>query len=118
MSDSSFYNYKYIGNQTNATPVAFRLNGTTLSVYPVPDAAYDLKIHVVIPQNDLTLAADTLTVPPQAVKLGAYSLALAERGEDGGTSVDVAGQRFANTLADSIAQDSGRTLDETLWYAN
>ena len=66
----------------------------------------------------MTTAANTLTVAERLVVLGAYSLALNERGEDGGTISDTAAQRFNNALVDAISQDELRTVDETTWYAS
>jgi hypothetical protein len=79
---------------------------------------YDIKVHAVIPQADLTLAADTFTLPENIIVLGAYSLALAERGEDGGTTSDLALRRFQQSLGDAIVQDENRTVNETTWYAS
>ena len=66
----------------------------------------------------ITEAATTLTIPEQPVVLGAYALALSERGEDGGTGQSLATNRFDAVLADFIGKDSARTLNETLWYAS
>ena len=117
MSDADFYNFTFVGTTQNGSPLFYRLNGTDISFYPTPDAAYTIKVHMVLPQDDLTEATTTLTVPEQPVVLGAYSLALAERGEDGGTTASIAGGRFEKALADFISKDSNRTLNETVWYA-
>jgi len=117
MSDADFYNFTFVGTTQTGTPLFYRLNGTDISFYPTPDAAYTVKVHMVLPQDDLTEATTTLTVPEQPVVLGAYSLALAERGEDGGTTASIAGGRFEKALADFISKDSSRTLNETVWYA-
>ena len=117
MSDADFYNFTFVGTTQTGTPLFYRLNGTDISFYPTPDAAYTIKVHMVLPQDDLTEATTTLTVPEQPVVLGAYSLALAERGEDGGTTASIAGGRFEKALADFISKDSSRTLNETVWYA-
>ena len=116
MSDAAFMNYKYISTQTNSQPSSYRLNGTDMHFYPVPDAAYTVRVHLVDPQDALTLAADTLTVPQHPVILGAYSLAIAERGEDGGSSLGLAAQRFESSLVDAISFDEARTVNETVWY--
>ena len=118
MSDADFYNFTFVGTTQTGTPLFYRLNGTDISFYPTPDAAYTIKVHMVLPQDDLTEATTTLTVPEQPVVLGAYSLALAERGEDGGTTASIAGGRFEKALADFISKDSSRTLNETVWYAS
>lgn len=118
MSDSSFYKFKFTGSQASNAPIAFRLTGTSIEFYPTPNAVIDIKIHMVLPQNDLTTAAEILTAPELPIVLGAYSLALAERGEDGGTGNNPALVRFNNTLSDAITQDQNRTIDETVWYAS
>ena len=118
MSDATFYNYTFVGSTSNGSPLYYRLNGTDISFYPTPDAAYTIKLHIVLPQDDLTESATTLTIPEQPVVLGAYALALSERGEDGGTGQSLATNRFDAVLADFIGKDSARTLNETLWYAS
>ena len=118
MSDATFYNYTFVGSTSNGSPLYYRLNGTDISFYPTPDAAYTIKLHIVLPQDDLTEAATTLTIPEQPVVLGAYALALSERGEDGGTGQSLATNRLDAVLADFIGKDSARTLNETLWYAS
>tara|TARA_R110000787_G_scaffold23343_1_gene66895 strand:+ start:677 stop:1333 length:657 start_codon:yes stop_codon:yes gene_type:complete len=118
ISDELFYHYTYVGSSTNSKPLYYRLKGNTVSFYPTPDAAYNIRIHAVDPQEDLTTAVETLTVPENLVVLGAYALALNERGEDGGTASDTAAQRFSNSLNDAINQDRNRTVDEILWYAS
>jgi hypothetical protein len=118
MSDSLFYNYTYVGTQTNNRPTSYRLNGNDISFYQTPDATYTIQAHMLIPQSDLSLATDTLTVNERVVVLGAYALALNERGEDSGTLSDTAAQRFNNALVDAISQDESRTINETTWYAS
>jgi len=118
ISDDLFFNYTYVGTTQSANPQYYRLKGNEIHFWPTPDGVYDIKINVVIPQDDRTLAADTFIVPENLVVLGAYSLALNERGEDGGTSSDIAAQRFTLSLNDAIVQDDGRTVDENTWYAS
>ena len=118
MSDADFYNFTFVGTTQNGSPLFYRLNGTDISFYPTPDAAYTIKIHMVLPQDDLEEATTTLTVPEHPVVLGAYALALVERGEDGGTGPGVASAAFEKSLADFISKDTSRTLNETVWYAS
>ena len=118
ISDNVFLNYTYVGTTQNASPTYYRLKGNDIHFWPTPDGTFDIKVNVVIPQTDRTLAADTFTVPENLITLGAYYLALNERGEDGGTTSDLGGQRFAQALSDAIAQDDGRTIDENTWYAS
>lgn len=118
ISDADFYNYTYVGTTQTGQPFYYRLEDNDIHFWPTPDAVYDIKVNVVIPQSDLTLAADTFTVQERLVELGAYALALNERGEDGGTVSETAAQRFDSALADAISQDALRTVDETVWYAS
>lgn len=118
LSDSAFYNYTYIGTTQVGAPTFFRLKGNEISLWPTPDAAYNIRVHAVQPQADLSLAADTLTIPSNVVILGAYALALNERGEDGGTLSDAAAARFSQALTDAISQDELRTVNESTWYAS
>jgi len=57
-------------------------------------------------------------VNEQAVILGAYMRALAERGEDGGTQVSVAAGEYVNILSRAVQIDAGKTQMEMTWYAN
>lgn len=118
ISDAHFYHYTYIGSSQVGQPTYYRLNGNDISFWPTPDAAYNIRVHAVQPQDNRTLAADTITVSEHLVILGAYALALNERGEDGGTLLETSGQRFNNSLTDAIVQDEIRTVNETNWYAS
>jgi len=118
ISDDLFYHYTYIGTTQEGQPTFYRLNDNDISFYPTPDAVFDIKVHAVVPQVDRTLATDTITIPEHLVVLGAYALALNERGEDGGTLTDTAGKRFHDSLTDAISLDELRTVNETTWYAS
>lgn len=119
MSDELFYRYQYIGTTQNGSPMYYRLtNNNQISFWPTPDAAYNIRIHAVQPQDDLTNATDTLTVSEYVVILGAYALALSERGEDGGTGLSPALASFHGALHDAIVQDENRSVNETTWYAS
>ena len=118
ISDDVFYRYTYLGTPQVGQPTYYRLSNNKISFYPTPAAAYAVIVHAAQPQSDLTAADDALTVAERLVVLGAYSLALNERGEDGGTISDTAAQRFNNALVDAISQDELRTVDETTWYAS
>lgn len=117
ISDADFYHYTYIGDTQTGAPLYYRLKDNEISFWPTPDAVYDIKVHAVQPQDDLTDATDTLTVQEHLVVLGAYALALNERGEDAGTVSDTAASRFSNALSDAISQDERRTVNETTWNA-
>lgn len=118
ISDAAFYHYTYIGTTQTGVPSFYRMKGNEISFWPTPDAVMSIKVHAVQTQGDLTTATGTLTIPDNVVILGAYSLAINERGEDGGTISEAAAARFSQSLTDAISQDELRTVNETTWYAS
>ena len=119
MSDELYYRYKYIGTTQQGVPSFYRITDSNkIAFWPVPDGSYNIRVHAVQPQDDLSNATDTLTVSENVVVLGAYMLALNERGEDGGTASTIAVARFQDALSDAITQDQNRTVNETTWYAS
>ena len=68
---------------------------------------------VVVPKT-----ADNLLVPEEPVILGALARAQAERGEDGGVQAGETYQLMKQSLADAIALESGRYLEEQEWVWN
>ena len=116
MSDNSFYNYTYVGTSQTGSPTFYRMKGNEISFWPTPDAVLSVRVHAVQPQSDLTTATQALTIPDNVVVLGAYALAVNERGEDGGTLSDAAASRFSQALTDAISQDELRTVNESTWY--
>lgn len=99
-------------------PIYFDINGQSngnpaMNLYPIPDRDYQIQADVVIPQGDLVENNDKLIVPSYPVILGAFSLAIAERGEDGGLSQSEAYARYQDALSDAIQLDA-RTLQSEL----
>lgn len=78
-----------------------------IEFYPVPDAVYDIIVYGIQPQDDLTNDSDVLSVPEFPVILGAYVLALAERGDDSGMAERRAQADYQSALSDAIAIDAG-----------
>jgi len=104
----------------NALPSYYSVTGIdsstgrlTVEFDPVPDAQYQISFRVVTPQEDLTVPTDVVKVPHQPVILGALALAIAERGEDGGSMSDLVAQQYINSLSDAIQIDAGHTVGET-----
>jgi hypothetical protein len=89
-----------------------------VDLYPIPDAAYNVYFNVVTPQADLVANTDDMLVPSQPVILGAYAKALAERGEDSGIGSGDAYGQYLRVLADTIALESQRYLEESTWIAS
>jgi hypothetical protein len=69
------------------------------------------------PQTELVANADVLYVPHEPVIMGAYARAIAERGEDAGIQGNEAYALYLQSLADAIALESGRYIEEGEWFA-
>ena len=112
-----------LNNMDPGNPMYYNFNGvhttgdTKVDFYPVPNAGLTLYFNLYIPQAELTGDADTLLAPKEPVVLGAYARALVERGEDGGLNSSEAYGLFKSSLADAIAIESSRYVEEETWEA-
>jgi hypothetical protein len=92
------------------------LNGDTMvDVYPIPSGSFQLRFNLIRPQPNLLANEDELLVPDEPVILGALARAQAERGEDGGVQAGETYQLMRQSLADAIALESGRYIEEQQW---
>lgn len=106
----------------NANPVYYAWSGTDgtdskVELFPTPNGVFSVKFNLYVPQVALSADADVLTVPHEAVEMGAYARALVERGEDGGLSSSEAYGLFKGILADQIALESTRFIENDCWVA-
>ena len=90
---------------------------TKVDFYPVPTAGLTLYFNLYIPQPELTTDSQTMLVPKEPVVLGAFARALVERGEDGGLNSTEAYGLYKASLADAIATESSRYVEEDAWEA-
>ncbi|CAB4157861.1 hypothetical protein UFOVP678_52 [uncultured Caudovirales phage] len=91
-------------------------NGDSLvDVFPIPDAAYDIRFNVILPQDPLTNDNTIIKVPADIVILNAYARAVVERGEDGGLQSSEAYALARNLMADYVSLESNRSIDDTNW---
>lgn len=106
------------------SPAYYNFNGTNsngdtqVDLYPIPNGAYELRFNIIKPQIPLAANADILLVPAEPVILGALARAQAERGEDGGVQAGETYQLMKQSLADAIALESARYLEEQQWVWN
>ena len=106
-----------------AKPMYYNFNGihntgdTKVDFFPVPDANITLYFNLYIPQDDLSSDTDVLFSPKEPVLLGAFARALVERGEDGGLQSSEAYSLYKSSLADAIAIESSRYVEEETWEA-
>jgi hypothetical protein len=111
------------GNSSSASPQYYSFNGvdangdTQVDLYPIPNAAYDIRFNIIKPQPDLSSDGTRLLVPAEPVIFGAYAKALVERGEDAGQSSSEAFLLYDKSLSDHIAIEAGRYGEETVWSA-
>jgi hypothetical protein len=87
---------------------------TAILLHPVPDSVYTMKARIVLPQENVTDTTE-IAVDHHAVVLKTYALALAERGEDGGTSVSKADRAAEIAIADAIILDKNKFPEENVW---
>jgi hypothetical protein len=108
----------YIGSVQSGAPVYYRVRGISaagllqMTLYPTPTGTYSMKVPMVVPQTDLAADATVLTVPAAPVIERAYTLALRERGEDGGTSFDEAQRAADYALHQATMRDQEFSPDE------
>ena len=81
---------------------------TKVTIYPRPDGVYSIPFSLTVPQATLALDATVVAVPDVLVAQNAYSRALIERGEDGGTSSSEAYLLYKAMLSDYIALEGTR----------
>jgi hypothetical protein len=112
-----------LNNMNPGNPMYYNFNGvhttgdTKVDFYPVPNAGLTLYFNLYIPQAELIGDADTLLAPKEPVVLGAFARALVERGEDGGLNSTEAFGLYKSSLADAIAIESSRYVEEETWEA-
>jgi len=111
----------YTGTVQNAAPCYYSYNGAAsngdnkVDLWPQPDAVYQIRFELTVPQLDLVNNGDTLIVPAHLVQLLAYAKAVGERGEDGGTAFGEVFQQYRLALADAVAIERNRYDDQVVW---
>jgi hypothetical protein len=103
------------------SPLYYTCNGTNESnevkvdIYPIPDAAYILQWNIYALQGDLTENDDVIGVPYRPVIEGALAMALAERGEDGGSASLAQWQVYKEALSDAVAFEAAKVEEDQVW---
>ena len=95
------------GTDTNDDPQVYFFN--------IPGGTYTINFDLVVPQDDLTDGTTRILVPEYPVFLGAYAKAIAERGEDNGTTNDRAEAKFTLALQDAVTIDTNLAQGEDVW---
>lgn len=107
----------------SGNPCYYAWNGfdgtdSKVEIFPTPNGAYSLMFNMTVPQINLSADTDVLVVPSEPVIAYAYARALVERGEDGGMQSSEAYNIFKTILADYIALESTRFIENECWTAN
>ena len=125
LAPSHWMNQQFLlADPAHGSPLYYNFNGvdangdTLVDVYPIPDGVYTLNFNVMLPQKKLSADADVIKVPADVVILNAYARAIVERGEDGSMQSSEAYALAKNLMADYIALESNRYLEDTNWVAN
>jgi hypothetical protein len=111
----------FLATVQDAAPYYYSYNGFTaggdakVDVWPQPDAVYQLRFELIIPQLDLVNNSDNLIVPAHLVQMLAYAKAVGERGEDGGSAFGEIYQQYRLALADAVAIERNRYEDQVVW---
>ena len=105
------------------SPMYYNFNGTNtngdtqVDLFPIPTGVYNIRFNIIRPQVELVTNSDQILVPHEPVILGALARAQAERGEDGGVQSAETYALFKQSLADAIALESARYVEESEWYS-
>lgn len=121
-ADASWMTKQFLLTTTSkGSPVYYSYNGVdsngdvVVDIYPIPDGAYTLRFNAIVRTPDLELDTDTLLIPERPVLMLAYAKAVEERGEDGGTSSNVAYAAATRSINDAISIDSYKHPEELIW---
>jgi len=114
---------KFLGTGTPETgaPYYYNFNGidlngdTQVDIFPIPDKEYQIFFNIYDPQPDLVADSDRMQVPAEPVIMLTYARSLVERGEDGGLQSSESYALFKQVLADYIAIESSRYVEEEAW---
>ena len=122
VSQTFIQDQQQLTTTTNSVPCYYAWDGndgtdSKIQLYPTPDSAYAITFNLNVPQVALTAASDIILVPSEAVVMGAYARALAERGEDGALASSEAYGLFKGILADRISLEQARNEDCQEWVA-
>jgi len=101
--------YDFNGKDSNGDPV--------VNFYPIPDGVYKVNFNMKIKtdlQSDSTGATE-IGVPWLPVQLKALALAIDERGDDQGLSLEYLETQYASALANAVSYDMALHADETIW---
>ena len=116
----NWMNHQLLNNDvTDGEPYWYDLNGNSgddpvVNFFPVPNGVYNVNFNMKI-KTQVTEDVSNTPIPWLPIVLRAQMLAVDERGDDQGTSVEVLGDSFTNALADAVVYDKTNYPDEEIW---
>jgi hypothetical protein len=108
-------------NPQKTTPFYYIFGGVDsngdamVKFWPIPDAVYNIRFSMVVPEDDMVDDGDTTKLPKEPIVLGAVARALVERGEDGGLTSSEAYALAKKSLGDLIALELARSPENDAW---
>lgn len=102
------FNYIFGGVDSNGDAM--------VKFWPIPDAVYNIRFSLIVPENDMESDTDTTKLPKEPIVLGALARALVDRGEDGGLTSSEAYALAKKSLGDLIALELARSPENDAWY--
>lgn len=109
-TDQETYGIVGLQNTNTVKPFAFSFwrnkGATSITLLNPPGGAYNMRVGLFVPQNELTAVGDVLLVPWRPVVTIATSIALDERGEEIGPNGEKLSLKAIRDLDAAIAVDS------------
>jgi len=108
-------------NPQKTTPFFYIFGGVDsngdamVKFWPIPDAAYNIRFSLIVPEDDMVNDYDTTKLPKEPIVLNALARALVERGEDGGLASSEAYALAKKSLGDLIALELARSPENDAW---
>ena len=103
-----------------AQPLWYDINGVdasgdpVINFYPIPDDVYLINFNMKI-KSILSDDADSTPIDTLPIVLKATMLAVDERGDDAGLSLEVLEASYQTALANAVSYDAALNEDETIW---
>jgi len=108
-------------NPQKTTPFYYIFGGVDsngdaqVKFWPIPDAVYNIRFSLIVPENDMVNDSDTTKLPKEPIVLNALARSLVERGEDGGLGSSEAYALAKKSLGDLIALELARSPENDAW---
>jgi hypothetical protein len=108
---------------TSGLPMYYTMQGVNsngdmkVNFWPVPDAVYNIRFSLIVPEADFTTDASTTLLAREPIVLGAFARALVERGEDGGLTSSEAYALYKSCLSDLISLELARSPENDSFEA-